>query len=88
MSEEKMNGKLTREQLAQVAGGKVGDVFSGWPCLRCGSRNTTVTITEDRNTSPRADGTYDHCMTYLYKCTGCGGEYYNHESWREYPDKQ
>ena len=51
MEMEFENGKsieLTPEQMDQVAGGKVGDVFTGLTCWNCGSNMATAEVLREK----------------------------------------
>ena len=73
--------ELTPEQMDQVAGGKVGDVFTGWTCWNCGSNMATAEVLREKlsigfSTVTRTKNLYRH-VGYKIHCDACGEAWFN-----------
>ena len=67
--------ELNLEQLNQVAGGKVGDVYYGWTCENCNESTATVYVEEDEEWIGPF-GEIMHNLTFRHYCEVCGETWY------------
>lgn len=75
--EDGKNVELTPEQMEQVAGGKVGDVFTGWACWKCNSNMTTAKVLSEKTKKNYQLGRLYRRVRYEHHCDACGDTWYS-----------